>query len=60
MNESEITKSAKMKSTEKKSKEIEKDPEQWNRQLSELLCKEVSVSLTKEGFQYSVFLMTSL
>ena len=51
MNESEITKSAKSKSTEKKSKEIEKDPEQWNRQLSELLCKEVSVSLTKEGFQ---------
>ena len=51
MNESEITKSAKPKSTVKKSKEIEKDPEQWNRQLSELLCKEVSVSLTKEGFQ---------
>ena len=51
MNETELTKSAKSKATEKKSNEIEKDPEQWNRQLSELLCKEVSVSLTKEGFQ---------
>ena len=51
MNESEKSAKAVSRSTEKKSNEIEKDLEQWNRQLSELLCKEVSVSLTKEGFQ---------
>ena len=57
MNESETTKIAKAvsKSTEKKSKEIEKDPEQWNRHLSDILCKKVSVSLTKEGFQSNIF-----
>ena len=57
MNESETSKIAKAvsKSTEKKSKEIEKDPEQWNRHLSEILCKKVSVSLTQEGFQSNIF-----
>jgi len=49
VNETETTKIAKAvsKPTEKKSKEIEKDPEQWNRHLSEILCKKVSVSLTQ-------------
>ena len=57
VNETETTKIAKAvsKSTEKKSKEIEKDPEQWNRHLSEILCKKVSVSLTQEGFQSNIF-----
>lgn len=47
---SETTKNAKAvsKSIEKKkSREIEKDPEEWNRHLSDILCKKVSVSLTK-------------
>ena len=57
MNETETTKIAKAvsKSSDKKSKEIEKDPEQWNRHLSDILCKKVSVSLTQEGFQSNIF-----
>jgi len=57
VNESETTKIAKAvsKSSDKKSNEIEKDPEQWNRHLSDILCKKVSVSLTKEGFQSNIY-----